>query len=224
MKVAIIGTGNIGQALGGTLVRAGHEVTLAARDADKALAAAGTIGATASTSIEAAARDADVVVLAVPYASLADVAGTLGGIVDGKVVVDVSNPLTADYSGLATGGGPSAAEQLASLLPGARVVKAFNTVFASVQAHPDAHGARVDGLFATDDARARGIVSELLESAGFRPVDVGPLSAASQLESLAWLNIRMQLQFGGDWQSAFVVLGAPARSTAEAPALVAAAS
>src|SRR5688500_2806705 len=74
MKVAIIGTGNIGQALGGTLVRAGHEVTLAARHADKAIALAGTIGAAASTSIQAAVRDADVVVLAVPYASLADVA------------------------------------------------------------------------------------------------------------------------------------------------------
>jgi NADPH-dependent F420 reductase len=218
MKVAIIGTGNIGQALGGTLTRAGHDVTLAARDSDKTAAVATSVGASAGSSVVDAARDAEVVILAVPYASLDDVAAEIRPVVDGKVVVDVTNPLTADYSSLATAGGASAAERLAELLPNARVAKAFNTLFGSIQADPAAHGRAIDAFYASDDVRAKGMLSELIESAGFRPVDAGSLAAASQLEALAFLNIRMQMQFGGDWRSTFVLLGAPDAATGAAVA------
>lgn len=210
MKVAIIGTGNVGKALGGTLTRAGHEVTLAAQDVEKTREVAAAVGASASAGIADAARDADVVVLAVPYGSLEDVAGSLGSAADDTVVVDVTNPLTPDYSGLATAGGPSAAEQLAEMLPKARVVKAFNTLLGSVQADPAALGRTVDGLFATDDDEARDTVTELLGSAGFRPVDAGALDAARQLEALAFLNIKMQMAFDGEWRSAFVIVNPPA--------------
>jgi len=215
MKVAIIGTGNIGQALGGTLARAGHDVTLAARDTDKTAAVATSVGARAA-SVADAARDAEVVILAVPYASLEAIADEIRPVVDGKVVVDVTNPLNADYSGLVTAGGASAAERLAELLPRARVAKAFNTLFGSIQADPAAHGRAIDAFYASDDARAKGLLSELMESAGFRPVDAGSLAAASQLEALAFLNIRMQVQFGGDWRSTFVLVGAPAGATGAA--------
>jgi 8-hydroxy-5-deazaflavin:NADPH oxidoreductase len=214
MKVTIIGTGNVGQALGGTIARAGHDVTLTARDPEKTASVAEAIGAHVGTSIESAARDADVVVLAVPYAAVAEVAEELRPIADGKVLVDVTNPLTPDYSGLATEGTASAAEQLAEQLPEARVVKAFNTLFGSVQAQPDALGTPVDALYATSDDLARHVVAELIESAGFRPVDAGSLEAASQLEALAFLNIQMQMRFGGDWRSAFVIVGAPEAATA----------
>ena len=209
MKVAIIGTGNVGSALGGTFARAGHEVTLAARDAGKAKLVAAQVGATAAATPAEAARDADVVVLAVPYSVLDEVAMELAGSAAGKVVVDVTNPLTPDYSGLATEGTRSAAEQLAERLPGAKVVKAFNTLFGAVQANPNAHGQPADVLVAGDDDDATSKVAELASSAGFRPVVAGPLDAARQMESLAFLNIRMQMQSGGDWQSAVVILGAP---------------
>jgi predicted dinucleotide-binding enzyme len=209
MKIAIIGTGNVGQALGGTFARAGHEVTFAAQDADKTRRVATSVGAGAATSPAAAAAQAEVVVLAVPYAAAADVAREIAGATTGKVVVDATNPITPDYAGLATAGGPSGAERLAALLPGARVVKAFNTLFASVQANPDVHGTTLDGLFATDDEAARETVAGLLGSLGFRPVHVGPLAAARELESLAWLNIRLNMIAGGAWQSSYVLAGAP---------------
>jgi NADPH-dependent F420 reductase len=216
MKIAVIGTGNVGSALGGTLARAGHEVTFAARDVEKADRTATSIGATSSSTTDAVAA-ADIVVLAVPFGALADVADDIRPVADGKIVVDATNPLKPDYSGLALQG-TSAAEELARLLPDAKVAKAFNTVFASNQADPDGQGETLDGLFATDDEATRATLAELIESIGFRPVHVGPLSAARELEAMAWLNIRLQMLNGGDWRSAFVVVGAPAPATAQ-PAL-----
>ncbi len=131
------------------------------------------------------------------------------------MVVDVTNPLKPDYSGVATEGGPSAAEQLAGFLEGARVAKAFNTVFGALQADPKTQGSTIDALFATDDVEARQKLVQLIPSLGFRAVDAGPLNAARQMEALAWLNMRMQMQFGGDWRSTFVLIGAPVGATHE---------
>ena len=142
MKIAIIGTGNVGKAIGGSLVRAGHEVTFAARDAATTRLVASAAGASASASAADAARGAEVIILAVPYLAAEQVAAELDGQAAGKVVIDATNPIRADYSGLATGAGESGAEHFARLLEGAHVVKAFNTLFASVQADPGAHGAR----------------------------------------------------------------------------------
>lgn len=211
MNIAVIGTGNVGQALGASFVRAGHTVTFAAKDADKTTRIAEATGAAAASSPRAAASLADVVVIAVPWGPAEAVAREIGDAVAGKVVIDATNPLNADYSGLATDNG---AEQLARLLPGARVAKAFNTLFASVQANPETHGTTVDGLYATDDNVARTTVAELLASIGLRPVHVGPLAAARELEALAWLNIRLNMIAGGDWQSTYVLVGAPAAAVA----------
>lgn len=214
MQVAIIGAGNIGKALGTSLVRAGHGVTLAAAGESHALEAAGAIGATAAPDAATAAAGAEVVILAVPFGALLEVAGELDAGTDGKVVIDVTNPLTSDYSGLATAGGASAAERLAARLPRARVAKAFNTLFGSLQADPAGLGTRLDALYATDDDGAAATVADLAASIGFRPVRVGGLAAARELEAMAWLNIRLQLTSGGDWRSAFVLVGAPAKAAA----------
>jgi NADPH-dependent F420 reductase len=213
MKIAVIGTGNVGKALGGSFARAGHDVTFAARDEDKTREVAAELGAGAAPTPEAAARTADVIVLAVPYAAIAGVATEIAPVTRDKVVIDVTNPLNSDYSGLATEGGPSAAERLAEPLVGAHVVKAFNTLFAAVQADPTALGATVDALYATDDAEARKAVTAIAESVGFRPVYVGPLTAARELEALAWLNIRLQMLSNGSWNTAFVALNAPEAAT-----------
>jgi predicted dinucleotide-binding enzyme len=89
------------------------------------------------------------------------------------------------------------------------VVKAFNTVFAGNQANPAGQGMTLDALFATDDEGARATVAALASSIGFRPVHVGPLAAASELEAMAWLNIRLQLITGGSWQTAYVMVAPP---------------
>jgi 8-hydroxy-5-deazaflavin:NADPH oxidoreductase len=203
MKIAIIGAGNVGNALGSSFRRAGHEVSYATRDKDDS-----------ATGLAQTARAADIVVIAVPYVSAArEVAAAIAPEVKGKIVIDVTNPLKADYSGLATEGGPSAAENFAAWLPGARVVKAFNTLFASVQADPTTLGVKIDALYATDDDAACIVVSDLLSAMGFRPVYVGPLARARELESIANLNIHLQIETKGDWRTSINFVGAPEAST-----------
>jgi len=214
MNIAIIGSGNVGSALGSSLVSAGHRVTVTARDSAKATTVAVQIGASVVPSALAAAEAADVIVLAIPYGAVESVAKEIAAAVSGKVVIDTTNPLKADYSGLATDGGPSGAERIAAQLPGARVVKAFNTLFASIQADTAVHGQTVDGLIAADDADAKTTVAELMKAIGLRPVDAGPLAGARELESLAWLNIALQLRTGGSWKSSFVLIGAPDKAIA----------
>jgi 8-hydroxy-5-deazaflavin:NADPH oxidoreductase len=213
MKVAIIGTGNVGSALGRTLTEAGHAVTFAARDTAKTRSVAADIGAAAADTPADAVRDADVAILAVPFGALTDIADTIRDAAAGKVVIDVSNPMKPDYSGLATAVGPSAAETVAEHLAGASVVKAFNTLFSTIQADPSKHGTTLDAFYATDDDDAADTIAGLLRSIGFRPVRTGGLAAARELEALALLNIRLQLQGHGDWQSTFVLVGAPAAAT-----------
>lgn len=209
MKVAIIGTGNVGSALGSTLVKGGHEVVYTARDAAGTREVARAVGAVAAPGLEDAVRDADVIILAVPFSATRDVAAELAPLVAGKVVIDTTNPLKPDYTGLDTGSDASGAELLAAALPEARVAKAFNTVFAGLQADPHALGQRLDVLIATDDPGARDAVALLAASAGFRPVAVGPLTAARELEALAWLNIRLQLLNEGTWSTAVALVSPP---------------
>jgi len=209
MNLAIIGTGNVGGALGSALSRAGHDVTFFSRDQQKLNDAANAASAsTAANSIDAV-DGADVVIIAVPYGAAADVSREIGHAADGKVVIDTTNPLNADYTGLQTKGGGSAAQEIAAELPGAHVVKAFNTVFAGLQADASAKDEAPDALFATDNEEARAVVAELAESIGFRPVWVGPLAAARELEALAWLNIRLQMINGGAWNTAIKLVDAP---------------
>jgi len=210
MRIAIIGTGNVGKALGATFARAGNSVIYAAASPDSSRKVAKEVGGTAAESVREAAAEADMVVIAVPYASAGHtVASEIAPVVDGKIVIDVTNPLTPDSSRLATEGGPSGAEHFASWLPGAHVVKAFNTLFASIQADPRSHGVEIDALFATDNADARARVGALLRSLGFRPVYVGPLARARELEAMAFMNIQLQMNAEGEWKTSYSLLCPP---------------
>jgi hypothetical protein len=200
MKVAIIGAGNVGKALATSITRAGHDVTISASSPESAQQAASAIGAHAATSNIAAVDGAEVVILAVPYVGAGQqVAAEIRDAVAGKAIVDVTNPLKPDYSGLATQG-ISAAEELQKLLPEASVVKAFNTIFATNQASPSSD---IDGYVAGDDDRAKQRVISLVESIGFAPVDVGPLSASRHLEGMAFINIGLNAANGWSWTSAW---------------------
>ena len=199
MKVAIIGAGNVGKALATSITNAGHDVTIAAKNSGNARAAADEIGTSSADSSAAAVIGADVVILAVPYAAGAQVADDIRDGVAGKTIIDVTNPLTPDYSGLATTD-TSAAEELQLRLPDARVVKAFNTIFAGNQANPTR---QIDGYIAADDPKAKQEVMSLVESIGFTALDVGPLSSARYLEGMAYVNIGLNAQNGWNWTSAW---------------------
>jgi 8-hydroxy-5-deazaflavin:NADPH oxidoreductase len=202
MQIAIIGAGNVGRALATSLTRAGHDVTITAEHAASAVEAASQSGATAGTSNQSAAAGADVVVLAVQSQAIGQIAADMGSSLDGKVVIDVSNRPTPTADGAST----SIAEELQTRLPAARIVKAFNTVFASRQASPTVAGISPDGFVAGDDASAKQTVLDVVESIGFRPVDAGSLASARTLEGMAWLNIQRNLT-GGTWQDAWILVG-----------------
>ena len=200
MKVAIIGAGNVGKALATSITRAGHEVTLSASTPESARQAADAVGAQAAPRNVDATRDADIVILAVPFVGAGqEVANEIREAVAGKTVVDVTNPMKPDFSGSAVEGS-SAAEEFQKQLPEANVVKAFNTIFASHQANPSRD---IDGFVAGDDEKAKQRVISLVESIGFSPVDVGPLSAARHLEGMAFINIGLNAANGWSWTSAW---------------------
>jgi len=201
MNIAIIGSGNVGGALARSSVRAGHKVTLSARDPSHAEAKAKETGARAARSPAEAVKDAEVVILAVPY-----VIAQLGDALAGKVLIDVTNRMKRPAIAESVDG-ESAAEQIQSKAPKAKVAKAFNYAFASRHADPKVDGMPLDGFVAADDPEAKAKTLELARSIGFRPIDAGPLAMARALEALAILNIALQMQHGWPWQSGWKLVG-----------------
>lgn len=190
MKVTVIGAGNMGSAFVKQLVRAGHEVSVTARDNAKAAQVAASNPGTKAVPVSGAAAGADIVVLATGYA---DAVGALKAVGDlkGKPVIDITNPLTADYMGLILGHSTSAAEEIAKAVPGAEIVKGFNTVFAQVLADGGDFGnaRKVSVFVASDSATAKQTATSLASSMGFEVIDAGGLKNARYLEPLAGLNI-----------------------------------
>jgi 8-hydroxy-5-deazaflavin:NADPH oxidoreductase len=211
MKIAIIGAGNVGGALAVASTKAGHTVVLAAIDPAHAKTAADAAGAQFAATNAEAVNGADVVILAVPGSTLAAVAAELGRALDGKVVVDSTNPLNDSYSDLTTSG-VSASELLQRQLPGAKVVKAFNTIFAGRHANPTENGQPLDAFLAGDDSASKATVSQLADSLGYRVIDSGGLRMARSLEEMAFLNISLNAANGWAWQSGWKLIG-PTAST-----------
>lgn len=207
MNIAIIGTGGIGSGLASVLAKTSHEVTVSDRKGGTEAAAklAGRGVSVRAAEVRPAVQTADVVILAVPYSAAAG----LGQVADfaGKIVVDVTNPVKEDFSGLQIGHTTSAAEEIAKALQGARVVKAFNTVFAQVYDQGLKFGDTAMQTFvAADDADAKGAVIALAKDAGFDARDAGPLSNARYIEPLGYLNIQFGYMLGQGTQIAPVWL------------------
>ena len=188
IRIGIIGAGNMGGAFAKRLAAAGHDVAITAKDpahAEKAAAAAG--GKARAVPHNEIGRVADVLILATPYAAAADALRAAGD-VSGKTVIDITNPLKPDMSGLTVGYTTSAGEEIQKAVPQARVVKAFNTIFAQVLgAERGERKAQV--FFAGDDDRAKDAVRAVIESVGFEAVDAGSLANARYLEPLGMLSI-----------------------------------
>lgn len=190
MKITVIGAGNMGSAFVAQLTRAGHQVSVSARDADKAARVAAAHPGAKAVPAAGAAADADAVILATGYAD-AVAALQAAGDLQGKVVIDITNPITADYAALSVGHSTSAAEEIAKALPGVELVKAFNTVFAQVLAGGGdfGNGQHVSVFVASDSQRAKQTAGEIARSMGFAVVDAGGLKNARYLEPLGGLNI-----------------------------------
>jgi len=207
MDVTIIGTGNMARGIGSRLVSGGHAVTLLGTERSNAEALAADLGGSASAGTVGDPIADDVVVLAVWYPVTLDVAQQAGSQLDAKVVVDISNPLdTETFEPIVPDAG-SGAEELAAAVPGARVVKAFNTTFAGTLSSGEVSGHQLDVLLASDDADAKRTVASLVESSGLRAVDAGPLRRARQLEALGYLHMAVQEGLGTGYGSAVKIVG-----------------
>jgi NADPH-dependent F420 reductase len=213
MDVTVIGAGNMGRGLGHVLARGGHSVTIVDRDPEEAARLAEEVrgaargGATVEAGSQGAGVRGEVVIPAVYYPSTLEAARELGEELDGKVVVDISNPVNQTFDGLATEPGTSAAEELAAAVPaGARVVKAFNTTFSGTLVEGQVADQPLDVFIAGDDEGAKEIVAQLARDGGLRPVDVGPLERARHLEGLGFLHMMVQQPLGTGFASAVKVI------------------
>lgn len=213
MEVTIIGAGNMGRGIGTRLVAGGNDVTIFDNDPDQAEQLAEELR---SSSGEGSAKarapgdplSGDVVVLAVWYPSSLAAIEQYGDQLDGKVVIDISNPVdTETFDDLVTPPDSSAAEEVAKKAPaGAKVVKAFNTTFAGTLVEGKVGGQPLDVLIAGDDESAKETLAQLVRSGGLNPLDAGPLKRARELERLGFLHMALQEGLGTGYGSAVKVI------------------
>ncbi len=194
MKVGIIGSGKVGRALGGWIAATGASVIFSSRDPKHAEEAArqAANGAQAAP-VRDLIRDSEVVLLTLPFREVRAVLEEARDELQGKIIVDVTNPVTPDRQELEIGHTTSGAEEIARRFPAARIVKAFNATFAEIyQARRTTiAGQPITIFFAGDDAAAKDKVQQLIRRLGFDAVDAGPLVSARCLEPLSLLNIRL---------------------------------
>jgi len=198
MRIGVIGTGNMGAAFARRLDAAGHDVAIACRHREHGEhVAASVAGRVKAADLGALAAQSDLLIAATPYEQQVE-AIRASGATNGTVVVDISNPLRADYSGLTIGFSTSAGEEIARALPGIKVVKAFNTLFAALLSGGTARQGegKIQVFYAGDDAAAKETVRGLIDSMKFEAFDTGPLANARYLEPLCMFGIYLAYGVG----------------------------
>jgi 8-hydroxy-5-deazaflavin:NADPH oxidoreductase len=201
MRIAVIGAGNVGSALGRAWQQRGHQITYGVRQPDDQKSAA--LGA-AVTDNATAVAGADAVAVCTPWHAT-EAAVTACGDLTGKVLIDCTNPLTPDFTALELGHTTSGAEQIAAWAPGARVCKAMNQIGAPMMDAPTLPSAPV--MFVCgDDADAKSVTAQLVSELGFESLDAGDLTVARLLEpfALVWIHMALRRGLGTGW--AFGVL------------------
>jgi predicted dinucleotide-binding enzyme len=215
MIVTIVGAGRLAEGIAVRILAGEHRIRVTDTEPGKADALAVGLSARADRTspsvtvagVSEAIAGSDVVVLAVPYPQGRAIVREQGAALSGVTVVDTCNPV--DFStcdSLLTSPGRSAAEEIADANPRARVVKAFNTTFASALVAGWVGGLPLDVFLASDDARAKSLVAALVTDGGMRPVDTGPLRRARELESFQLLHMTLQGPLGLDWASSLKLL------------------
>lgn len=199
MKIGIIGSGHVGGTLGARWAQGGHRVIFSSRNPGSAemLELVAKAGANASAgSVAEAVANAEVVLLATPWPATRAAIESAGSLA-GKVVIDATNPLLPDLSGLEIGTSSSGGELVASWAgAGARVVKAFNTIGYGIMANPHFEGGDAVMFYCGDDAEAKRTVHGLAAELGFDAQDAGPLTQARLLEPFALLWISLAFKRG----------------------------
>jgi 8-hydroxy-5-deazaflavin:NADPH oxidoreductase len=186
--ISIIGTGNMGQAIAAVAGRGGHSVQLLGQN-------------------DSAAATGDVVVLAVPYPAISDVLAARGDQLDGKIVVDITNPLNFEtFDSLTVPADASAAAEIASALPASRVIKAFNTTFAATLASGTVGELPTTVLIAGDDADAKSTLAGIVTAGGLKAIDAGSLSRARELEAIGFLQITLAAGEKIPWTGGFGIV------------------
>ncbi len=209
MRLAIIGAGNVGGALGKGWARSGHEIAFGVTTPDKPenRSAAEAAGGAQVVPPADAIQGADAIVLAVPWAAAADAIAACGDL-QGRVLIDVTNPIRFSESGMELDFGfdTSAGEKVASLAPGALVVKTLNQVGFDVMAAASGYPVKPVMFVASDHASAKQVAMGLVSDLGFEALDGGPLETARLLEPMAMLWIDQVYQRGAPADSAFALL------------------
>jgi NADPH-dependent F420 reductase len=208
VKITIIGAGNMGRGIGTRAVAGGNEVEIVDRNPDDARGLADELGDGATAVEPDGELGGELVVLAVYYASIAEAVEQYGDRLEGQVVVEISIPLDWDsMDRLVVPADSSAAEETQKLLPaGTPVVKAFTTNFARTLASGEKNGTPLDVFIAGDDEDAKQKVAALVEGGGMRPIDVGPLRRARQIENAAFLQVSAQQPLGAGYDTALKIL------------------
>jgi predicted dinucleotide-binding enzyme len=195
MLIAIVGAGNVGTTLGTGWTRRGHQIVYGVRDPRDPTVArrlADTGAGARAASVSDASAEGEVVVLATPWSATREAIRTAGSLAD-KIVLDCTNPLKSDLTGLEVGHTSSGAELVASWAPGAKVVKVFNTTGSNNMANPRYGTDAATMFYCGDDAAAKAVAARLAADLGFDPVDAGPLANARLLEPLAMLWIHLAI-------------------------------
>lgn len=192
--ITIIGSGNMARAIGLRAVSAGRSIQILDRSPDNAAKLAAELGANTTSGGLGDVPEGDIVVLALYFEPAREVATHYGDTLSGKTVIEISNPVNMQTGdSLEVEPGTSAAEEVARLLPGARVVKAFNTTFAGPLAEGSTKGVQLDVFIASDSEPARNEVAAFVAAAGLRPLQVGALRHARELEGMQLLVIGLQM-------------------------------
>ena len=192
--ITIIGSGNMARAIGTRAVAAGRSVQILNRTPDNAAKLAAELGGNTGSGGLSEVPEGDIVVLALYFGPAKEVATHFGDTLSGKTVVEISNPVdTETFDSLVVAPGTSAAEEIAAMLPGARVVKAFNTTFAGPLGAGASGGLPVDVFIASDSEEARNDVAAFAAAAGLRPIQVGGLRHARELEGFQLLVMALQV-------------------------------
>ena len=208
MKIAIIGAGNVGSTLAKKWIAARHDIVVGALDPQKpeTQQKAQEIGANVTVvSPQEAAQRCDIVLLAVPWVQAETAVKSLGNLKN-KILIDCTNPLKKDLSGLTVGFDSSGGECVQKWAPEARVVKSFHTTGFNIMADPILDGKRAVMFYCGNDEDAKKTVKQLIVDVGFEPTDAGPLESARLLEPYALLWISSAYRFGLGRDFAFGLL------------------
>lgn len=212
--IAVIGaTGNMGRAIAKSLSKGNYRLLLKANkkeELDKLVSEIESTNPSAEVSAAVcpveAGWEADIIILATPYAAEKEIAAQLKEVANQKIVISIANPLNETYNGLVTAPGTSAAEELQKLLPNSKVIKAFNTTFAADFETPVIAGQQADAFIAGNDEEALQTVTELVTTAGFNPLVAGDLSVSRTLENMQLLLIQLGMKYNYNWLAGWKIL------------------